>query len=314
MDTISMDPITPATIPLLGLNFTNVTLAQTTDHLLTCARAQKFAYVVTPNADHIVRLRRHPELLPLYQRAMLCLLDSQVISLCAAPLGLARPPVVTGADLTAALLSRLHGATVAIIGPPHSTFQALSARYPGIRFLHHAPPMRLSDNQAAFRAACDFACAAQAPFTFIALGSPLQEQLAAAIAERSEGTGIALCIGAALEFCAGTARRAPPCMRRLGLEWLHRLAQDPRRLAPRYLRDDPEIFIALLMAAWRQKALRSPPDRPPPAAPAAISAPGPYPPASPAPLPKTPDAPPHAAPAPAPPPAPAPNSARLLRG
>jgi N-acetylglucosaminyldiphosphoundecaprenol N-acetyl-beta-D-mannosaminyltransferase len=247
-----MDALTPTPIPLLGLDFDDISLDETITRLLARSPEAHFAYVVTPNADHIVRLRRQPHLGPVYRRAMFCLLDSQLIAHCAHALRLPTPHVVTGADLTQALLDRLDGMQVSIIGLNPETFAALAVRYPRIHFRHHQPPMRLLHDQPAFDAACGFASSAQPAFTFIALGSPVQELLAAAIADRPDATGIGLCIGAALEFCAGTTPRAPLWMRRSGLEWLHRLIRDPPRLARRYLIDDPGILADLLIAAFRQ--------------------------------------------------------------
>ena len=59
---------------------------------------------------------------------------------------------------------------------------------------------------------------------------------------------MALCVGATIDFLAGEKPRAPVWMRRVGLEWLHRLASEPRRLAKRYLRD-AWIFPHLV---WRE--------------------------------------------------------------
>jgi N-acetylglucosaminyldiphosphoundecaprenol N-acetyl-beta-D-mannosaminyltransferase len=50
-------------------------------------------------------------------------------------------------------------------------------------------------------------------------------------------------VGAAFDFLAGTKRRAPAALQRLGLEWLHRLASEPRRLSGRYFRTNSE-FVA----------------------------------------------------------------------
>jgi exopolysaccharide biosynthesis WecB/TagA/CpsF family protein len=249
-----MEPMNPRIIQLLGLEFNNTTLAETVKRLLARPHDAHFAYVVTPNADHIVRLRHMPRLAAVYQRALLCLLDSQFIALCADRLSVPRPPVVTGADLTEALLARLDGVTVAVIGMQAGTFNTLAARYPRIHFLHHQPPMELLCNAPAFYQAQEFACTSKAAFTFIALGSPVQELLAYAIQLRREGVGLGLCIGAALEFSAGTAPRAPLWMRRRGLEWLCRLGREPTRLAGRYLITDPSVLLDLAIAAFRQKA------------------------------------------------------------
>ncbi len=254
-----MDAVKPRTVRLLGIDFNNAELDETVRKILTRPRGARFAYVVTPNADHIERLSRIPRLRVVYQRALFCLLDSQAIGTCAGYLGLPRPHVVTGADLTAALLARLDGVRVAVIGMTDGAFAALAARYPKILFVHYEPPQRLLHDSAAFGEARDFARAAAAPFTFIALGSPVQELLAYAISVRRDAAGLGLCVGGALEFCAGTARRAPVWMRARGLEWLHRLLRDPWRLAGRYLLADPKVFFMLALEAYRQRAHGSTP-------------------------------------------------------
>jgi len=81
----------------------------------------------------------------------------------------------------------------------------------------------------------------------------VQELLAHAIVARRSGTGVGVCVGAALEYCAGARKRAPGWMRRAGLEWLYRLGQAPGRLAGRYLLDDPPVFVALIAGALRKR-------------------------------------------------------------
>jgi exopolysaccharide biosynthesis WecB/TagA/CpsF family protein len=81
---------------------------------------------------------------------------------------------------------------------------------------------------------------------FLAVGSPRQERLAAAVAASGQGTGTGLCIGASLGFLAGAEQRAPAWMQLHGLEWAFRLGADPRRLARRYLLDSPHVVSMLL--------------------------------------------------------------------
>jgi N-acetylglucosaminyldiphosphoundecaprenol N-acetyl-beta-D-mannosaminyltransferase len=71
-----------------------------------------------------------------------------------------------------------------------------------------------------------------------------------------EAAPVILCVGAAFDFVAGTKRRAPEWMQRSGLEWLHRLVSDPRRLWGRYLIGNPQ-FVAGLVADWVQGAVKS---------------------------------------------------------
>ncbi len=237
---------------LLGLALDDLSPAAAVALLLARPPDAAFGYVVTPNADHFARLRRQPALRPLYEEALLCLLDSQLLGGAARRLGLRPPAVVTGVALTAGLLTRLDGHAAAIIGMTDAEFAALQARYPAIAFRRHAAPMGLLHDAAGLAAACDFAITTRAGFTFIALGSPLQEMLANAVKASGQACGVGLCIGAALQFCAGR-RRAPLWMRQAGLEWLHRLAAEPRRLGRRYLWDDPPVLAALCREAWRRR-------------------------------------------------------------
>ncbi len=248
-----MDALNQPIIPLLGIQFSNMTKAAVIERLLARPEGARFAYVVTPNADHIERLMRLPMLRPIYRRALLCLLDSTLIALVAGKLGLSCPHVVNGADLTEALLPLLEGRRVAVIGMNDAAFSLLTRRYERISFIHYNPPMDLLHNTPGFFAARDFVCNAQAAFTFIAIGSPVQELLAYAVAAEPRACGVGLCIGSGLSFLAGTARRAPVWMRQSGLEWAHRLAHDPRRLAGRYLISDPRVLLALMATALREK-------------------------------------------------------------
>jgi len=273
----------------LGLEFNDLSVSEVVRELLARRRFARFTYVVTPNTDHFARLRQHPALRLIYEHAWLRLLDSRLLANTARLLGLASPRVATGADITACLLAALEPQIVAVVGLRPALMDQLKQRYPHLCFLHHAPPENLLRNDLAFRRARDFAVRANARFTFIALGSPLQELLAYAIALQPGSTGVGLCVGAALEYCAG-APRAPGWMQRAGLEWLHRLAREPVRLGERYLLDDPPVLAALVAERFKRKVPRFPPGPPSQSLPDAISARGPYPPPRPVPLQKIPDA------------------------
>nr|WP_295740804.1 WecB/TagA/CpsF family glycosyltransferase [uncultured Acidocella sp.] len=234
-----------------GLRFATWDMMTVRTAILEQPDAAAFHYIVTPNVDHLERLRRQPGLRPLYREAWLCLFDSRCLARLLGLFGRAMPPVVTGADLTADLLPHLAGMRVAVIGMEEADFAALRLRYPAILFHRHAPPMGLLTNLAAQEDVLDFLRQLQPRVSFFAVGSPVQEILAHRLWREGGGSGVGLCIGAALAFAAGTAQRAPPWMRRAGLEWLHRLAKEPRRLSRRYLLDGPRLLLALARAEFR---------------------------------------------------------------
>jgi exopolysaccharide biosynthesis WecB/TagA/CpsF family protein len=247
-----MDALTERRVRLLDITFDDISLGQAAVVVLARRPSAPFTYVVTPNADHLQRLQHIPALRPVYDQALLCLLDSRVIARLAAWLGSAPPNVVTGADLTATLLPRLAGRRVAVVGMTVQVVNALASRYPEIQILHHAPPMDLLNNRAALADAQGFIETVAADLTFLAVGSPAQELLAFATAQAGRATGLGLCIGGALEFCAGTRPRAPILLRQCGMEWAWRLACEPRRLAARYLLHDPPVLLRLVGEALRR--------------------------------------------------------------
>jgi exopolysaccharide biosynthesis WecB/TagA/CpsF family protein len=240
-------------LALLGLDYESMDTGAALAMLASRPADGPFAYLVTPNADHIVRLARDPGRYgPLYRDATWRLLDSRVVARLATAMGLPAPPVVPGSDLTLRLLSEVIRADdrVAVLGGTAGTVAAVRRRF-GLRdLLHHDPPMGFDANPAALAAAVEFVATARARFTFLCVGSPRQEIVARAVQARGDATGIALCVGASLLFVSGEERRAPGPVQRAGLEWAWRLVQDPKRLARRYLVDDP-LILALL---WRERS------------------------------------------------------------
>jgi len=235
-------------VQLLGLDFADLDAAEAAAMLARRLADAAFGYVTTPNADHLVRLQRRPELRSLYDGAMLRLLDSRVVAVTAGLIGLPTPRVARGSDLAALVLARhlTAGERIAIVGLAPHWVPVLAARFGLSPPAHHNPPIGFERDPAAMRAAIDFVLTHPARFVFLAVGSPRQEMLASAIRASGQATGIGLCIGAALEFAAGARPRAPAWMQDTGLEWLHRLGGEPRRLARRYLLECPAILPLLL--------------------------------------------------------------------
>ena len=237
-----------ATVTLLGLDFADLTAAAAAEVIAARPENAPFGYIVTPNADHLVRLSCDPVLAGIYRNAWIRLLDSRVVAAMATRCGLPVPRVATGSDLTALLLTRhIHrGEKIAIIGLRTAGLPMLVARCGLTEPFHYDPPMGFDSDPDAFRAAVAFILSHPARLVFLAVGSPRQERLAAAVAATGRATGTGLCIGASLAFMAGVERRAPHWMQQSRLEWAYRLAGDPRRLARRYLVDGPRIVPLLL--------------------------------------------------------------------
>jgi exopolysaccharide biosynthesis WecB/TagA/CpsF family protein len=205
----------------------------------------RYGYLVTPNADHLIRWHEDERFRESYAAAQFVLLDSRFVArLVRARLGLSLA-VCPGSDLTEALLAQVVAADdrIVLIGGEPSQATALAARFGLTDLHHHNPPMGFADDPVAIEAALAFV-ESHSPFRFclLAVGAPRQEMLALALAKRGVARGLALCVGASIDFLTGKERRAPATLQRLGLEWLYRLMQNPRRLAARYLVRGPRVF------------------------------------------------------------------------
>ena len=253
--TATMAPAPPGdAIRLLGLEFANRPLAQVAATLAARSADAPFAYVVTANSHQLVRLSREAEMRPLYEGAWLRLLGSRVVFKLCRMLALPAPAVIPGCDLSAHLISREidRDEPVALLGLAPEAVAALKARTGLRRVDHHNPPAGFENDHAAFEKALRFIETHPARFTFLAMGAPQQCLLADALRQRGRATGTGLCIGEGLLPLAGQERRAPRAVQQMGLEWAWRLAQDPQRLARRYLVESPGIVGLLRQEAQDQ--------------------------------------------------------------
>lgn len=237
----------------LDLGIAPLTFSEALDEVWRRSDGAHFSFIVTPNVDHVVRLSREVDDGPLhaaYRTAALRLCDSRILALLARLCG-EDLPVVAGSDLT----SRLFAETlrpddrIAVVGGSAALLERLGHQYPTLDLTHIDAPMRLSTDPEARRTVVEAVERARANYVFLAVGAPQSEMIAAEIAERGIAGGVGLCIGASLEFVTGLKRRAPVWMQRWKVEWLHRLASEPRRLWRRYLIEGPAIFV--IVARWR---------------------------------------------------------------
>lgn len=246
----------PPAVRFLGIRFDPIDEQGAIDQILGLRNGPAFSYIVTPNVDHVVRLHGQDsdsQLWMSYRDATLSLCDSSILAGLARIAGL-RLSLVTGSDLTRRLLSSEAALErIAVVGGDDLLIEDLCALFPATQWYHHAPPPGVLHNARAQLEVIDFVESSPAEVTLFAIGSPQSELICAILARRARAKGVALCIGASLEFVTGRKPRAPRLLQVAGLEWLFRLSSEPRRLWRRYLLEGPKIF-----AIWARWLLRAP--------------------------------------------------------
>ena len=209
---------------------------------------EHYGYVVTPNVDHLIRYCADARLRALYDAAAFVLLDSRFLARWLALTRRQHLRVCPGSDLTLRLLEQASGSRerLVLVGATTAQAQALAARFRLHDLVHIDPPMGfITRPEQCERCLGDIEAAAPFRYCFLAVGSPQQEEVAFRLQQRGRARGLALCVGASVNFLTGVERRAPPRLQRWGLEWLYRLLRNPRRLAARYLLRGPRIFWLL---------------------------------------------------------------------
>ncbi|WAC75150.1 WecB/TagA/CpsF family glycosyltransferase [Roseateles sp. SL47] len=246
------------TIAVDGLPFVASTVTQLADHIVSEALAGRGGWVVTPNVDILRRWRQEPEFRALVADANVFTADGRPIVWASQLQGTPLPSRLTGSDLFVQLMGRAHqaGLRMALMGGNEGTAEAAAARLvpqgaeATVRCL--CPPFGFEQKPEEMARLERLLIDWQPQVVFIGLGSPKQEKLIARLRPLAPHAWF-LGVGVSFSFVAGDVKRAPVWMQRSGLEWVHRLVQEPGRLARRYLVDGVPFALGLLWRASRAK-------------------------------------------------------------
>jgi N-acetylglucosaminyldiphosphoundecaprenol N-acetyl-beta-D-mannosaminyltransferase len=250
-------------ISLFGIKIHRLTMTSATGRVLDwCDRPRDAVcrYVVTPNVDHAVMYQHRDDVRTAYRDAALVLADGAPIVWASRLLGQRLPERVAGSDLVPAILraaSRRVGDEStrmrvfllgAAPGVADEAAAAIRRHYRGVDVVGtYSPPLGFEHDNAENQEILQRIADAKPDLLIVGLGAPKQELWVQQHHKRIEAK-VALCVGATIDFLAGHRRRSPVWMQRVGLEWLHRIASEPRRLVGRYARD-AWVFPQLV---WRE--------------------------------------------------------------
>lgn len=262
------DPLTSsamaAPIAILGVPFDSVTTAETVDIIARMIASGQPHYLATANVDFLAQAAQDVELRRILFDAHLVLCDGTPLLWASRLLGNRLPERVAGSDIVPLLLKEAasKGYRIYFLGAEPDVCATAVARlreqYPNIQIVgHHSPPFKplleMDHDDIIHRIQ-----EAKPDLLFVGFGCPKQEKW---INMHYQRLGVPVCIGVGgtIDFLAGHRRRAPVWMRKAGVEWIYRMAQEPRRLFKRYCHDLWYFGMAIVRQWWR---LRSRPQAP----------------------------------------------------
>jgi N-acetylglucosaminyldiphosphoundecaprenol N-acetyl-beta-D-mannosaminyltransferase len=250
-------------VELMGVGFDAVTEEGTVAAVMQALDAGRGGMIVTLHVEGLRVVAGDERLRAIAREAELVVADGMPLVWAAALQRTPLPERVAGSNLIWSLSAAAaeRGRSIYLLGGEPGTAEAaaavLRARYTGLRvagvlsppFGYERDPAEVSRITAAVREA-------KPDLVFVGLGMPKQELLAAQLRRELPGTWFSMA-GISIAFVAGEVARAPGWMQRAGLEWLHRLVQEPRRLARRYLVDGLPFAARLLARSLRARRTTS---------------------------------------------------------
>lgn len=253
-------PISRPPVSMLGVPFDHVSRTDCLEWIDSAIASGRPHYVVTANVDFLVQARFDVELRRILLDAHLVLCDGTPLVWASRLLGNPLPERVAGADVVPALIqvAAQKGYRLFFLGATaeacNRAVESLRGFHPDLKIAgHYSPPFNKlleMDHAEITRRVQD----AKPDLLFVCFGCPKQEKWMT-MHYRSLGVPVSIGLGATIDFLAGQVKRAPVWMRRTGLEWTFRLAQEPRRLFWRYFKD-LWVFSWAITAQWSSLQFR----------------------------------------------------------
>jgi N-acetylglucosaminyldiphosphoundecaprenol N-acetyl-beta-D-mannosaminyltransferase len=249
-----------ARVDMIGLAIDRISESETVRHAMEGVRDRRGGWICPTNLDVLRQVVTSPELRSLVEDADLVVADGMPLLWASRLQGAALPERVAGSSLihTLAHAAARQGASVFLLGGDPGVAERAAARLrsdiAGLEVRGTlAPPVGFERDAARVAEIRSELRAARPDIVYVALGFPKQERLIRELREELPGAWF-VSVGASFAFVAGELERAPRWMQRVGLEWLHRLAQEPGRLAARYLVDGIPFLVWVLAASARRRA------------------------------------------------------------
>jgi len=244
----------------MGLPFAAISERDTIDHVLRGLDAGRGGWICPANLDVLRQWHESTEVRDLVAHADLVVADGMPLIWAGGLQGSPLPERVAGSTLVVTLSAAAAraGASVFLLGGNPGTADAAVARLredsPGLRVAGTLCPPFGFERDPAWLDRIERELRETAPdIVYVGLGFPKQERLIVELRRRLPDASFLSC-GISFSFVAGEVHRAPVLVQRLGLEWLHRMAQEPKRLVRRYLLQGVPFLAQLMVSVLAVRA------------------------------------------------------------
>ncbi|MGC4031238.1 MAG: WecB/TagA/CpsF family glycosyltransferase [Tepidisphaeraceae bacterium] len=246
-------------VRLRGVELHAITEQQCVSHILDAITAGRGGSVVTPNLDIIRRCTKDLQFAALVSEADLVVPDGTPLIWASRVAGTPLPERVAGSDLIKSLTAAAARAGRSVFflggmpGAAEGAAAVLKQASPSLKIAGTlCPPVGFEDKPEEMDRIVRALTDTKPDIVWVALGSPKQENLINRLRDVLPGAWW-LGVGISFSFLTGEVKRAPKILQKLGLEWAHRLTQEPKRLAKRYLVDGLPFCATLMAGAVMQR-------------------------------------------------------------
>ena len=268
-ESVRRPPPAPETAWIMGMPLHKLDERTLVDTFLTSVRAHEGGWIVTPNVDIMRQFTASRESQELILAASHRVADGTPIVWASRLAGMTLPERVAGSDLAWSLpeAAARAGLSVFLLGGNPGVARVAAARleevFPGLgRVRSHCPPFGFDGEPREMERITAALRDARPSLVLVGLGFPKQERLIRILRAMMPEIWF-VGVGISLSFLAEEQPRAPAAVQRLGLEWLHRLCHEPRRLFRRYLIEDMPFALRLIAWALAERLRTRPATRPP---------------------------------------------------
>ena len=242
---------------ILGVRVDATSYARATDQILDWAARRLSRLVCCASVNNIMAARDSAEFKKVMDSADLVTSDGMPLVWLLRCMGIREAQRVYGPDLMPAVLESAakSGVPVGLYGGSPEVLrrlvERLTMRFPKLDIAYAESPPYRPPTQEEDEKTTQAIARAGVRILFIGLSTPKQERWM--YSHRGRIDAVMLGVGAAFDFLAGAKPQAPHWMQRNGLEWLFRLATEPRRLWRRYLGQNPRFAVLALAQVLRER-------------------------------------------------------------